>query len=158
MCIIFHRGRISAINRYDVLVSRRTRHKTDAPQGKALLSRRSGKQPFRRLFGCYATSHSFESPFFLHNNNPLPNMARGYCGAPSGTRRSVAPVPQNSPLDCFLAFGKHATYGCWLLIRVPLPVICKKGSNQKITSFFGAPSGTRTPDTVIKSHVLYHLS
>ena len=48
---------------------------------------------------------------------------------------------------------------CPLGVRVPNVLHTKNKNHQKvILIFYGAPSGTRTLDTLIKSQVLYQLS
>ena len=47
--------------------------------------------------------------------------------------------------------------GLSIMIRVPSRSD-KKQTRQKAGLFFGAPAGTRTPDTLLKRQVLYLLS
>lgn len=44
---------------------------------------------------------------------------------------NVATFPQNSPLDCFFAFGEHAVNG-WLLIQIPLNLIQSKNTIRRV--------------------------
>ena len=48
-------------------------------------------------------------------------------------------------------------FGCFYLKYLILKIVNKKRMVEK-PSFFGDPSGNRTPDTMIKSHVLCQLS
>ena len=58
------------------------------------------------------------------------------------------------PKDCRV-FRAASTNPNGVLILLK---IIKKRNDRKAISFFGDPSGIRTPDTLIKSQVLYRLS
>ena len=80
-------------------------------------------------------------------------MQRATGSAPSGILLSTA--KQSTGLFCldFARSFRSRKIGCRFS-----PRRAKRYATQRVVYLFGAPSGIRTPDTLLKRQVLYRLS
>ncbi len=98
-----------------------------------------------------------EEPFWVLRSFGVPSGINPPCVF--RTRRPFA--LQTVPVSHFVA--KNSSPNCfWMLLTLsvfesPYCIENKKPTNRSV-SYFGDPSGIRTPDTLIKSQVLYRLS
>ena len=96
----------------------------------------------------------------LRKNHRTKRQAQGlpFCsGDPNGIPACAA-YPQNSPQDCFLAYGKCAPILGACSIFESRIYRAKKTTGEHLSFFIGDPNGIRTHDTTVKGWCLNRLT